>query len=138
MRRYSRRVNYYETDKMGVVHHSNYIRYFEEARTHFMDEAGYTYKRLEDEGIISPVIAVSCQYKKPVRYGDTVNIDVYLESMSKFRCKFRYEVTDAGTGERRAAGESEHCYLNGDGGIVNIQKDAPAFFETFLGEVEKM
>ncbi len=136
MHRFVRRVNYYETDKMGVVHHSNYIRYFEEARTFFMEEAGYDYPRLEREGIMSPVISVECEYKKPVRYGDTVNIDVYLVSMTAFRCAFRYEVSDAATGERRAVGRSEHCYLNGEGGIVNIQRQRPEFFDAFLPEVE--
>ena len=136
MRRYVRRVNYYETDKMGVVHHSNYIRYFEEARTYFMEAAGYDYPRLEREGIMSPVISIECQYKKPVRYGDTVNIDVYLMSMTRFRCVFRYEVTDAATGERRSTGKSEHCFLNESGGIVNIERDKPEFFRVFSGEVD--
>ena len=59
MKTYLRTVNYYETDKMGVVHHSNYIRYFEEARTYFMEQVGYPYERLEREGIMSPVIGIS-------------------------------------------------------------------------------
>lgn len=136
MHTFARRVNYYETDRMGVVHHSNYIRYFEEARTHFMEEAGYPYARLEKEGIMSPVTAVSCAYKKPVHYPDLIKINVYLTSMTKFRCVFRYEVTDAGTGEIRATGRSEHCYLSETGGIVNIFKTNPDFFNTFLSEVD--
>ncbi len=137
MRTYLRTVNYYETDKMGVVHHSNYIRYFEEARTAFMEQAGYPYERLEREGIMSPVIAVSCDYKKPVRYRETVAIDVHLVKMTKFRCAFRYEVRDAGSGELRATGTSQHCYLDGQGGIVNMEKTNPAFLETFRAECEE-
>ena len=136
MKTYIRRVNYYETDKMGVVHHSNYIRWFEEARTSFMEQVGYTYPRLEEEGIISPVISVSCEYKKPVRYPDTVAIDVYLTSMTKFRCSFRYEVKDAATGERRAVGTSQHCYLDGDGKIVNMEQHNPDFLRAFERECE--
>ncbi len=136
MRVYERRVNYYETDRMGVVHHSNYIRYFEEARTHFMEEAGYPYARLEAEGVMSPVTAIACEYKKPIHYPDTVKIAVYLVSMTKFRCTFRYEVTDAGTGDLRATGRSEHCYLTETGRIVNIQRENPGFIETFLKEVD--
>ncbi len=136
MRTYLRTVNYYETDKMGVVHHSNYIRYFEEARTYFMEQVGYPYERLEREGIMSPVIGVSCEYKKPVHYPDTVAIDVYLISMSKFRCAFRYEVRDAKTGDKRATGASQHCFLDEKGGIVNMAKNNPAFLETFEGECE--
>ncbi len=136
MHTYERRVNYYETDRMGVVHHSNYIRYFEEARTHFMEEAGYPYARMEEEGVMSPVTAIACQYKKPVHYPDLIYIRVYLVSMTKFRCAFRYEVADGKTGELRATGTSEHCYLDMSGHIVNIQRQNPVFFETFLKEAD--
>lgn len=133
---YERRVNYYETDKMGVVHHSNYIRYFEEARTHFMEIAGYPYPRLEAEGVMSPVIAVSCEYKKPVRYPEDITVEVTLTSMGKFRCAFRYEVKGP-DGTLRATGTSQHCYLSEDGAIVNIQKTNPTFFQTFLAMAEE-
>ena len=64
MKPYIRKVNYYETDKMGITHHSNYVRYMEEARLHFLDELGWSFDKLEDEGISSPVISISCNYKK--------------------------------------------------------------------------
>ena len=57
---YERKANYYETDMMGVVHHSNYLRYFEEARIAFMDSLGIPYKELEENGIMSPVLSVQC------------------------------------------------------------------------------
>ena len=136
MRSYIRKVNYYETDQMGVVHHSNYIRYFEEARTSFMEQAGYPYARLEAEGILSPVVSVSCRYLKSVRYGESVEIRVYLTRMTRVKTAFRYEVLDAATGELRASGESEHAYLDRNGRIVSAQKTAPAFYETFLRELE--
>jgi len=136
MKSYIRKVNYYETDQMGVVHHSNYIRYFEEARTSFMEQAGYPYARLEAEGILSPVVSVSCRYLKPVRYGESVEIRVYLTRMSRVKTAFRYEVADAATGELRATGESEHGYLDRNGRIVSVQKTAPEFYETFLRETE--
>lgn len=133
---FTRRVNYYETDKMGVVHHSNYIRWFEEARTHFMEAAGYPYPRLEAEGVMSPVISVSCAYKKPVRYPEEVTVEVRLTSMSAFRCAFRYEVRGP-EGEIRATGASEHCYLDASGAIVNMKKANPAFYGAFLPMVEE-
>lgn len=136
MKSYIRKVNYYETDKMGVVHHSNYFRYFEEARTAFMEQCGYPYPRLEEEGIISPVVGISCRYHKPVHYGETLEIRVYLTRMSRVKTAFRYEVLDAASGELRASGESEHGYLDGSGRIVSVQKSAPEFYETFLREAE--
>lgn len=57
---YQHIVQYYETDKMGITHHSNYIRWMEEARVSFFAEYGWDYKTLEESGIASPVISVSC------------------------------------------------------------------------------
>ncbi len=125
-----RKINYYETDKMGVVHHSNYFRFFEEARTSFMEQAGFTYPRLEAEGIISPVTAISCRFHRPVKYGETVRIDVRLTSMTRTRCAFSYEVLGE-DGTLRATGESEHCYLDASGRPVNIQRTSPEFFAVF-------
>ncbi|MBQ9686175.1 MAG: acyl-CoA thioesterase [Oscillospiraceae bacterium] len=137
METYIRKINYYETDQMGCVHHSNYIRYFEEARTWFMEQAGYPYSRVEREGVISPVVSVSCQYKHPVHYGETVAIRTRLTGMTRVRFFFRYEVVDAETGQLRATGESEHCYLDRDGRIVSMQKVNPAFYECFLAAMDQ-
>ena len=60
---YLRKINYYETDKMGITHHSNYIRFMEEARIHFLDQIGCGYDKWEKSGIISPVIGIECEYK---------------------------------------------------------------------------
>ena len=70
MKSYIHKVQYYETDKMGFVHHSNYIRWFEEARLDFMDKQGFSYKSFEDLGYISPVLSAECKYKKSVRFGE--------------------------------------------------------------------
>ena len=136
MKSYFRKVNYYETDKMGVVHHSNYFRYFEEARTSFMEQCGYPYSRLEAEGIISPVVSISCRYRKPLRYGESMEIRVYLTRMSRVKTAFRYEVLDAATGELRATGESEHGYLDENGRIVSVEKTAGEYYAVFLAEEE--
>ena len=82
MNPYIKKVQYYETDMMGIVHHANYIRWMEEARIDFLDQMGFPYARMEAEGIISPVRAVSCQYKKPCTFGDTLNIAVVYESVA--------------------------------------------------------
>ena len=71
---YKRKANYYETDQMGIVHHSNYIRWFEEARMNFMEEIGFPYAKVEEMGIIVPVLGVNAQYRTMVKYGETVDI----------------------------------------------------------------
>ena len=64
MKAYKHTVQYYETDKMGITHHSNYVRWMEEARIDFLKQLGWDYARLEKEGIISPTVEVSCKYKR--------------------------------------------------------------------------
>ena len=136
MKCYVRKINYYETDQMKVVHHSNYFRYFEEARTFFLEELGFPYAKLEEEQLISPVVQISCRYKKPVLYGETVHILVRLVKLSGVRCRFVYEVADEETGELRAVGSSEHCFIDGTGKIVAMNRSCPEFFEAFRKEVE--
>ena len=136
MKYYERDINYYETDQMAVVHHSNYIRFFEEARVSFMDQVGYPYERLENEEILSPVLAVSCKYLYAIRFGDRIRIGVRLTSMSRVKCKFSYEITDAATGEIRAKGTSEHGFITKDGKPVVLPKEKPEFYNAFLSEME--
>ena len=134
MKSYERNINYYETDQMAIVHHSNYIRYFEEARVSFMDQVGYSYERLESEEIMSPVISVSCKYLHPVRFGDRIRIDVRLTSVTKVKCSFRYDIYDAATGEIRARGTSDHGFISRDGRPVIIQREKPEFYNAFMEE----
>lgn len=136
MRYLERTVNYYETDQMSIVHHSNYIRYFEEGRVAFMDQVGYPYARLEEEEIVSPTISVSCRYLHPLRFGDTMRIGVKLVKITKLKCFFHYEITNAVTGEICAKGTTEHGFLNSEGKPVILPKDKPEFYQAFLAELE--
>lgn len=79
---YRHKTQYYETDQMGIVHHSNYIRWFEEARTDFLEKLGMGYDRMEAEGIISPVLSVSCEYRTMTHFGETVAIAVALTNIT--------------------------------------------------------
>ena len=86
MSKYIHRVNYYETDKMGITHHSNYMRFMEEARMNFLSEIGYPMTRLEKEGITSPVVSVNCEYKHTTTYSDEIEIEVALENTPVLNC----------------------------------------------------
>ena len=89
---YTRIAHYHETDQMGVVHHSNYIKWMEEARVYIMDKIGYSYKAMEDRGLISPVLNVTCDYHKSVHFDDKIRIKVYLKKHSKVRFTLSYEM----------------------------------------------
>lgn len=86
------KVQYYETDKMGVVHHSNYIRYFETARGEMMDAMGAPYTQTEAAGIMMPVRSVECTYLAPAYYGDTLRVETTVREVPRSRMTFDYEL----------------------------------------------
>ena len=124
-------VQYYETDQMGVVHHSNYIRWFEEARVFFMDQMGLSYDELEKAGIFSPVIEAHCVYRSSARFHDQVLVLAKIEQCSGVRLTVSYRVIDAVDHTLRAEGETRHCFLNRQGYPVSLKKANPQMFRLF-------
>ena len=125
---YLHKVQYYETDMMGVVPHSNYVRWMEEARIDFMEQLGFPYAKMEAAGVFSPVTKVACEYKHPSRFGDEISIEVCVESLRAASLAIRYEMKTA-SGELVCEGLSEHVFLNREGHIVRLRKEMPAFCE---------
>ena len=126
MHTYQHTVQYYETDRMGFTHHSNYVRWMEEARIDFMAKIGWSYQRFEDEGIISPVTAVECRYKKTTTFPETVNIGVSVEEFRSIKLRMKYVMTNA-AGNIVCEGASEHCFLDKEGKFVRIDREYPDF-----------
>ena len=91
---YVHQAQYYETDQMGIIHHSNYIRWMEEARIAYMDEMDFPYKQVEAAGIISPVLFVNCEYKSMTHFGDQVAIEVKLASFKGVKYEIAYTMRD--------------------------------------------
>ena len=132
---YSRSVHYYETDMMGVVHHANYIHWMEEARIDFMDRLGFPYAAMEEKGIVSPVKAVSCEYKNPCTFGDRISITVSVESFNGVVMALRYRMlNEQGTVVCEAA--SEHVFLNREGRFVRLKREMPEFCEAIENEMK--
>ena len=129
MKPYEHKTQYYETDQMGIIHHSNYIRWFEEARTYMMEQMGMGYDVMEAQGIIIPVLSVRCEYKSMTHFGDRVIIEVKLISFNGIKYALSYVMRDEKSGEVRATGTSRHCYLNKNGRPVTIKKELPALYE---------
>ncbi len=124
---YEREVYYYETDRMDCVHHSNYIRWFEEARVNFMRERGFPYDKLEYSGILSPVLHAEADYRTMCRFGDRVEITASIESYTGTRITFAYRVADKATGVLRCQGRTQHCFVNQAGRPVSLRKANPAY-----------
>jgi acyl-CoA thioester hydrolase len=126
------KAQYYETDQMGVVHHSNYIRWFEEARVDFMEQMGYGYDRVEVGGVVFPVLGVSCEYKSMTRFGEVVLIHCSITELTPARMVISYRVEDRATGALRATGESKHCFLGQSGRPGSLKKLLPELYGLFL------
>ena len=121
-KRYTHKAQYYETDQMGIIHHSNYIRWFEESRIDLLEQIGFGYKKMEEVGISSPVLEVKCEFKSMVRFWDTVYIIPRIELFTGVKLTISYKVMDAVSGELRAVGETRHCFLDTRGVPVSLKK----------------
>ncbi len=85
-------VRYYETDQMGIVHHSNYVRYFECGRTAMLKEVGLPIEKIEEAGVMLPVVSVECRYRTPAKLGDTLRIVTAVDEVPRAKLVIRNEV----------------------------------------------
>lgn len=86
------RVRYAETDQMGVVYHGNYAQYFEMGRVEWLRNLGLSYKWMEENGIMLPVVSLSMNYKKPARYDDLIHVKTIFKSQTSVKIEFDYEI----------------------------------------------
>jgi acyl-CoA thioester hydrolase len=100
------RVNYSETDQMGVVYHANYLIWFDRARTELMRETGVTYRELEQQGVYLAVSEVKVRYRAAARYDDLVQVRCWVRDLASRRVIFGYAVERAATAELLATGET--------------------------------
>ncbi|MGB6178075.1 acyl-CoA thioesterase [Carnobacterium sp.] len=132
---YEHIAHYYETDQMGIIHHSNYIRWFEESRTDLLDSLGFGYDQMEDSGIIIPVLAIQCDYKSMVYYNQTVYIIPVVDFFNGIKLTISYQVIDKVSGEIRATGLSKHCFLNSEHRPVSLKKVNKSIYDLFINLV---
>ena len=133
---YEHHAKYYETDQMRIAHHSNYIRWMEEARMDMMEQMGFSYDKMEELEIISPVLSVSCEYKSMVRFGETVVVNAKVARYNGIKLEVVYEMTDKETGELRAAAQSTHCFLTLSGKPLSLKRSYPEIDTKFFTLVE--
>ena len=127
---YRHEVKYYETDKMGVTHHSNYIRIMEEARLDWMDQMGYGFEKMEAEGIVSPVLSVTCSFKKSTTFKDVIEVSLRLKQLSEIRLTIAYTMRVGG--QIVCTAESTHCFFDGGRPAV-IATRFPGLVEAMMG-----
>lgn len=129
--KYKRKINYYETDKMGIVHHSNYIRFLEEARCIWLEEANIPMSKLEANGVTIPTLDVYCKYKTPVTVGDVIVIKPIKTEYNGIRMKVEYEVTNEKTGDVVIEAYTDHCFTNNELKPINLKKANKEYFDIF-------
>ena len=105
------KVRYSETDQMGFVHHSNYLKYFELARIEWLNEVGFSYKRLEKNGVIMPVIDAEIFFKSPAFFDDLLCVELTLLEIPKIKVRFKYMVLNQ-LGKEVATGSTTLAFLN--------------------------
>lgn len=129
-------VRFYETDMMGIAHHSNHFRWFEMARIEFLRKIGVTLWDMMNEDIVFPIINVSCNYKEPANFDDELHIETYLVKMTRAQMVFRYRMRRASDGALLATGETKNAFMSKlTGKIVRLDD---TFYLPMLAAVEEM
>jgi len=134
---YERKINYYETDKMSVVHHSNYARYLEETRISMLDFYGLSLEMLENMGYIIPVLELRGCFKESIRFGETIKIVPKLIKVTNLKFYFKYTIYDEQMTAIKHTAESSHCFLDKDFRPVSLKKTAPELFSRLASLVEE-
>jgi acyl-CoA thioester hydrolase len=124
MYEYTREVYYYETDRMGVVHHSNYIRWMEEARTFYFNETNLAYVETEGYGVMSPVTDVSVKFKNFAKYGDRFTVRLRLILYTGVRFRMDYTIVNQ-DGDVLLEGESGHAFIGANYRPVSLARAIP-------------
>jgi acyl-CoA thioester hydrolase len=114
---------------MGVVHHSNYFVWLEFARTEFLESLGFSYKKIEDAGVMFPVVDCYAKFIESAKYGDTVEIEVTVESASVARCKFAYKIIDPETSKILAMAFTSHAFVGPDFRPINLKKKMGGLYD---------
>lgn len=131
LKQYKHKVQYYETDQMGVVHHSNYIRWFEEARVDLMEQMGMGYDEMERVGIMSPVLSVQADYLRMVHFGDTVSIEAFIKEYNGIKMTIAYEIISDKTQMVHSRGLTKHCFINNEGKPLSLKQHCIEFHDMF-------
>ncbi|MCR4743458.1 MAG: acyl-CoA thioesterase [Treponema sp.] len=124
---YTHQINYYETDKMGITHHSNYLRFMEEARIYFLDKIGWSYAKMEEVGLYSPVLSVTCEYKKTTTFPDILRIDVEVQKLKGLKMEIAYKMYVGDNLVTTAS--SSHAFFDKNQTPVFLEKKYPELYK---------
>lgn len=125
---YNVRVQYFDTDKMMVMHHANYIRYFETARTEYFREEGFPYSEMEKEDFQIPVLAVQVKFQQPALYDEVIAITCKIVKLGPASLEVDYEMRSAETGLLHATGHTRHGFTTKSSRPIPLKKKYPEIY----------
>jgi len=131
--RFSTRVRYADTDRMGYAYYANYLRWFEVGRSELFRQLGLTYKRIEEQGVYLPVAEAHCRYLQPVRYDDRITIETTLDTSVKGAIKFDYRLFHDDGQSPVAEGFTKHPCTTPEGRVIR----PPQFLRDFIRQKEQ-
>ncbi len=127
-------VRYAETDKMGIVHHSVYPIWYELARTDLSKMAGFPYSKMEEVGLMTPLVELNCKYYSPAYYDDELTVTATVSKLTPARIVFYYEVFRKASDKPINTGYTVHAIVNKDMKPINTKKVFPEIYQA----MEKM
>lgn len=116
--RVTHKVNFYDTDAMAVVHHSNYIRWFEIGRVEFLREAGITLNEMMDDGYVFPITEVSAKYVNSARFDDVLIIETTPTALTKAKMAFDYRILRECDGTLLVTGHTQNVFTSRETGHI--------------------
>jgi len=125
------RVPYADTDRAGVVYHAQYLRYFELGRTELLRAEGYSYREVESDGYLFPVVSVHVEYLSPLRYDDAIWIYTRPGASDGVRFRFEYRIAHADSARSVCSGSTEHCTLSPAGRPIPMERHVAELWRTF-------
>ena len=131
---YQRKANYYETDMMGIVHHSNHIRYFEEARLAYMKTFDCDAKQMARDGINIPNVDAYARYYKPVLFDEVISIEVSLTGFNGTKMEYTYTARKE-NGEIAATGHTMHCFVHDDFKPMSLRRSHPEYYQKLMAQL---
>ena len=130
-------VRYAETERMGIVHHSNYAVWFEEARTDFFHQLGESYAQVEEAGVFLPLTDLSCSYKRPAVYEQEIIVQTRVVRATCVRLRFAYEVRDAADHTLIATGRTDHAWTDTHLRPINLMRRMPEVYALIEGCIQE-
>ena len=117
------KVNFFDTDLMGVVHHSNYIRWFEIGRVEYLRSIGINLNEMMADGILFPITNIDAQYHSPAHFDDILEIETTATALTKVKMEFEYKIFREGEDKLLVSGHSQNVFTNAETGKITRLPD---------------